>query len=147
MSNQRSKYGVDISPRGRTERTYKGVTYDSKTEMLFYIEKIEPMLGRTIKSCERQVPFVLQDGFTNCDGKRVQAITYIADFVITMSDGRRIVYDVKGGVIDPVAMLKRKLFWKRYPEEHLVFICRNMKYGGWIPYEILQEKKRAERRA
>ena len=91
MSNKRSKYGVDISPRGRTERTYKGVTYDSKTEMLFYIEKIEPMLGRTIKSCERQVPFVLQEGFTNCDGKRVQAITYIADFVITMSDGRRIV--------------------------------------------------------
>lgn len=144
MRNQkRSKYGVDLTSRGKSERTYQGVTYDSKTEMKFYTEVIEPGLksGEIIK-CERQVVYILQEGFTRDDGKKIQPIKYISDFDVYYKDGRKVIFDVKGGVVDPVCLLKRKLFWYRYPNETLVFICRNLKYGGWLSYEDLTQKKR-----
>ena len=59
-----SKYHVDISEKGKKERTYKGIVYDSKTELLFLQEFIEPRLeSGEIKSYTRQVEYVLQDKF------------------------------------------------------------------------------------
>ena len=59
---KRSKYHVDISEKGKEKRTYKGILYDSLTEIQFVKEFIEPRLeSGEIKSYERQVEYILQD--------------------------------------------------------------------------------------
>lgn len=42
IAKAKSKYHVDISEQGKKNRTYKGVTYDSLTELRFLQEYIEP---------------------------------------------------------------------------------------------------------
>ena len=32
--------------------------------------------------------------------------------------------------------------WAKYPETNLTFICRNLKYGGWIEFDELKKKRR-----
>ena len=64
IAKAKSKYHVDISEQGKKNRTYKGVTYDSLTELRFLQEYIEPkMKSGEILSYERQVEYVLQDKF------------------------------------------------------------------------------------
>ena len=41
---KKSKYNVDLSEKGKKKRTYKGITFDSETEMKFLIEWIEPKI-------------------------------------------------------------------------------------------------------
>ena len=136
-----SKYHVDISEKGKKERTYKGVQYDSKTEMLFYIEYVEPRLeSGEIKSCTRQVEYVLQDKF-KYNGKTILPIKYRSDFNIIWSSGELQVFDVKGNP-DNMSLLKRKMMWAKYPEANLTFICRNLKYGGWVEYDLLKKLRR-----
>ena len=138
---KRSKYHVDISEQGKKERTYKGIRYDSKTEMLFYKEFVEPRLeSGEIKSCERQVEYVLQGKF-KYNGKTILPIKYRSDFNITWADGTLQVFDVKGNP-DNLSLLKRKLIWAKYPEINLTFICRNLKFGGWIEYDQLKKLRR-----
>lgn len=141
---KRSKYGVDITSSGKAKRTYKGITYDSLLEMQFYKEYIEPRIetGEIIK-CERQVSYTLQEGFTY-KGKKILPIKYKSDFDVTYSDGRFVVYDVKGNP-DNLSLLKRKLFWFRYPDTELVFICRCLKYGGWIKYDELKKRRKEDK--
>lgn len=136
-----SKYHVDISEKGKKERTYKGIRYDSKTEMLFYIEFVEPRLeSGEIISCTRQVEYVLQDKFKYKD-KTILPIKYRSDFNIVWRDGTLQVFDVKGNP-DNMSLLKRKMIWAKYPELNLTFICRNLKYGGWVEYDTLKKLRR-----
>lgn len=136
-----SKYHVDITEEGKKKRTYKGIVYDSLTELKFLQEFIEPKLASgEILSYERQVEYVLQDKFKYKD-KTILPIKYRSDFNITWSDGTVQVFDVKGNP-DNLSLLKRKLFWSRYPELNLTFICRNLKYGGWIEYDQLKKLRR-----
>ena len=142
MRRKRSKYNVDVTKKGKQNRTYKGVTYDSITEMQFYKEYIEPRISTgDIKKCERQVTYVLQDGFTY-RGSKILPIKYKSDFDVTYRDGSLIVYDVKGNP-DSVSLIKRKMFWKRYPEKNLQFVCRCLKYGGWMTWEELKSKRKS----
>lgn len=136
-----SKYHVDISEKGKKERTYKGIRYDSKTEMLFYIEFVEPRLeSGEIISCTRQVEYVLQDKFKYKD-KTILPIKYRSDFNIVWRDGTLQFFDVKGNP-DNMSLLKRKMIWAKYPELNLTFICRNLKYGGWVEYDTLKKLRR-----
>lgn len=146
---KRSKYGVDITEKGKRERTYKGIQYDSKSEMQFYQEFLEPKIksGEIIK-VERQVTYVLQDGLTNFEGKKVLPIKYKSDFNVTYKNGTLVVYDVKGKA-DATSLLKRKLMWHRYPDLHFVFIGRSLIDGGWIEYDTLcrlrKERKKVKK--
>lgn len=137
---------MDISKAGKQKRTYKGITYDSLTEMQFMKEVIEPKLanGEIIKF-ERQVTYVLQDSFVMKNGEKILPIKYKSDYDVWYSDGSFIVYDVKGRP-DAVSLLKRKMFRYRYPDINLVFICRNLKRGGWIPYDELKKMKTLEKK-
>lgn len=138
---KRSKYGVNQTKEGKQDRTYKGITYDSKTEMQFMKEFIEPKIesGEILKF-ERQVTYVLQDGFKKNDGQKILPIKYKSDFDIWFSDGTFRIFDVKGQP-DNLCLLKRKMFWNRYPDKELIFICRNLKYGGWVPFDDLKIMK------
>ena len=146
MAVKRSRYNVDISAKGKIKRTYKGVTYDSLTEMQFMQEFIEPKIASgEIKRFECQVTYVLQDGFTMKSGEKILPIKYKSDFDVYWADGTFTVYDVKGQP-SVESLLKRKLFRKRYPDIDLVFICRNLKRGGWLPYDDLKKIKAKEKK-
>lgn len=109
--------------------------------MLFYIEFVEPRLeSGEIISCTRQVEYVLQDKFKYKD-KTILPIKYRSDFNIVWRDGTLQVFDVKGNP-DNMSLLKRKMIWAKYPELNLTFICRNLKYGGWVEYDTLKKLRR-----
>ena len=143
---RRSKYGVDISAKGKRDRTYKGIQYDSKSEMLFYKEFIEPLenSGEIIKT-ERQVTYVLQEGFTNFEGKKVLPIKYKSDFDCTYKDGTLVVFDIKGQA-DSLSLLKRKMIWHQYPNLNFKFVGRSLVDGGWVEYDKLKKLRSARKK-
>lgn len=145
MPRTRSKYGVDITSKGKEKRTYKGITYDSELELQFLKEIIEPgLVSGDILSYERQVTYELQPSFTDfISGNKILAVKYKSDFDVTMSDGHKIVYDCKGRA-DNTALLKRKLFKYRYPNVDYRWITKSLKYSetGWIDYDELQKIRR-----
>ena len=142
---KKSKYNVDLSDKGKIKRTYKGITFDSETEMKFLQEWIEPkILSGEIVSYERQVPYILQEGFVNFEGKKILPIKYVADYVINFNNGSQIVVDVKGQP-DNTAKLKKKLFEFRYNDVPFYWYCRSIKYGNgdnWLTYDELEKKRK-----
>lgn len=85
-----------------------GIEFASKMEADYYCElRMKEMAGE-VADIACQVPFVLQNGFSLPDGKKVRKITYIADFVVTYTDGHKEVVDVKGYKTE-VYKLKKKL--------------------------------------
>ena len=89
------------------------MTYDSKTELLFLQEFIEPRLeSGEILSYTRQVEYVLQDKF-KYNGKTILPVKYRSDYNVVWADGTLQVFDVKGNP-DNLSLLKRKLMWAKY---------------------------------
>jgi len=149
MKKKRSKYGVDQSKKGKEKRTYNGEVYDSLTELQFLKEFIEPKVktGEIVK-WERQIPYVLQEKFTNFEGKTILPIKYIADYVVHWENDTFTVFDVKGNP-DATSKVKRKLFWCVYPNIQYIWMCRSVKYGNgtnWLTYEDLENKRKADKK-
>ena len=147
---KKSKYNVDLSEKGKAKRTYQGIVFDSETELKFLLEWIEPKLKiGEILSYERQVPDILQEGFINFEGKKILPIKYVADYVITFSDGRQIVVDVKG-IPDSLAKAKKKMFEFKYRDIPFYWYCRSIKYSdgdNWIVYEELEKRRKANKKS
>ena len=134
----RSKYNVDLN---NNTRTFNGIVFDSEMEMRFYRDFCIPKLeDGSVTKVELQVPYELQPKFRR-NGLAVQAITYIADFVLTFSDGHEQVVDVKG-MPDSVAKLKRKLFWYVFPDKDYVWMTYSKIDGGWCTYETVQKNRK-----
>jgi hypothetical protein len=100
-----NKYGVSAA----AERTYNGVVFASKLEM--NCARRLDVLGIKYRT---QVPFVLQEGFVR-EGRKLREVAYLADFVITTTDGRTVVLEAKGLFL-PEAKLKMELLLFRYPD-------------------------------
>ena len=140
MSKEKNKFNVD---KDKAKRTYNGIVFDSVLEMKYYRDVICPKVeSGDITDVKLQVKYELQPKFIH-DGKSVQAINYVADFVITYSNGIVEVIDTKG-CPDSVAILKRKLFWYHYPTVDYKWITWVKKFGGWIDYEEYKRLKREE---
>nr|DAG64110.1 MAG TPA: Endonuclease [Caudoviricetes sp.] len=148
---KRTKFNVSKNPAGRT---FEGIVFDSAMEMQYYRDFVLPRMTRgEIVSCDRQVKFPLQEKFKrkNSNGKleNVRAIDYVADFVLKWSNGRIQVIDTKG-MADATALLKRKLFWYKYPDVEYLWITRNLKYGadndGWIEFDALAKIRRKNKK-
>lgn len=93
-----------------------GVDFDSKFEAQKWQEL--KMLEHTgiIKDLQRQVRFILLEGYTNNKGEKIRPISYIADFVYTdIKKKQKIVMDTKG-LETEVFRIKKKLFENRYHE-------------------------------
>lgn len=139
---QRSKYNVS---KNTASRTYEGTVFDSAMEMHYYRDIVIPGLkSGEIVSVEMQKPFELQPKFTY-NGKTVRKVEYVADFVLAFADGTSQVVDVKG-MADAVALLKRKMFWHRYPDLDYVWMTESKIDGGWLPYENVQAARKARRK-
>ena len=94
-----------------------GIKFDSKKESHDWRELCMLEASGGISNLRRQVPFVLQAGYKNNQGKMIRPIIYVADFVYE-KDGKTYVQDSKGGKATQtdVFKLKRKLFEYKYPE-------------------------------
>ena len=143
-TKKKSKYNVDQTAKGKQNRTYDGIIFDSELEMKYYRDVIcVGIENGTIKNCQRQVKYELQPKFKYND-KNILAINYVADFVVTYADDSVIVWDTKG-LADATAKLKKKMFHYRYPEVDYRWIGHSGIDGGWLEYDLI-EKARSKRR-
>ena len=120
MKTRQSKYN-------NQKVTIGNITFDSFMESRYYLHLIELQKHGVVIDIQLQVPFVIQDAFV-MDGKKHQAITYVADFVVTYSDGREEVVDVKGKVTQTFRN-KRKMFIARYGRD---IKCVQRKQRQWV---------------
>ncbi len=103
-SQRRSKYGVSA----KEDRTADNVTFDSKREMLRYLDLKKLQRAGIITNLELQPAFPL---IVN----KVKVCTYQADFRYEDLDGRDVIEDVKGART-ATYRLKYKLFHAVYPD-------------------------------
>lgn len=144
VKKKRNKFNVDQSKKGKQNRTYEGIIYDSELEMKFFRDVIQVGLKNgSVKKCERQVKFELQPKFEYM-GEKILAINYVADFVVTYADDSVIVWDTKG-LADATAKLKKKMFHYKYPNIDYRWIGWSKIDGGWLEYKDI-EKARAKRK-
>ena len=102
-----NKYRVS----SKANRTYKGIVFDSKKEMLRYVDLLYLEGKGIISGLQLQVKFELQPAFI-FEGKKIQAINHVCDFQY-MQDGKLIVEDVKG-MKTPVYEVKKKMLLYKY---------------------------------
>ena len=138
---ERSKYNVK---KDKSDRTYDGIVFDSVLEMKYYRDVVLPNYkDGEIKYFELQKPYELQPKFKH-NNKTVLPIKYVADFYIEYADGRTEVIDTKG-FPDNVALMKRKIFWYKFPEINYKWLKYVKKFGGWIEYEEYKIRKKNEK--
>ena len=103
---KKSKYGNQKIMRN-------GIMWDSIAEWERYLLLKDQEKRGLITDLQRQVKFVLQDGFEFM-GKRIQPISYVADFVYYKADTKELVVEDVKGVQTPEFKIKRKMFMNRY---------------------------------
>lgn len=130
---QRSKYGSK-------KVNLDGHTFDSKAEAHFYQYTKLRLKAGEIQAYELQPRYLLQEAF-KYQGKSIQKMEYVADFLITHNDGSQEVIDVKG-VETEAFRIKKKLFYKRYPDLNLSLMTYKHELGGWIELGELKELAR-----
>jgi hypothetical protein len=108
---------------------YQGIKFDSKTEMDFYIHLQSGKYKPNIQNIIIHPKFILVPAFFK-NGKKIQPITYVADFQIEFDDGSIEIIDVKGYMLTPDFKLKKKLFEYFYPHELKLIALFPKKHGG-----------------
>ena len=103
------------------------IKFDSQAESLYYVRLKAQQKTGLIRHFTLQPKFILQEGFKT-RGETVRQISYIADFLVTDSQGNQRVIDIKG-FPSPMSKLKRSFFLKRYPELPLYWI--RLKNHAW----------------
>lgn len=97
---------------GNTRPTYNGITFDSKAEMMRYMQLSDMENRGEISQLRMQVPYELQPSFTITRPgdkiKTIRAIKYVADFVYLDKYGKEHIEDVKG-MQTKEYILKRKM--------------------------------------
>lgn len=114
--------------------TYKGIVFDSKIELEFYLHLLTKYNTDAI---QLQPKFGLQPKF-NYHGSNIRAITYIADFMVG-----NLVYDVKGMETTDFK-IKAKMFKYNYPHLKLMLINKMPKKygGGWSTLEGIKKARK-----
>lgn len=102
--------------------------FDSKVEADYYLFVKDLKEKGYIASIELQPKFLLQEKFTK-GKKKYRDMFYIADFLLTFSNGRQVIIDIKG-LPTEVAILKRKLFDYRYKDLRLIWLKKKKK--RWV---------------
>ncbi len=115
------RLGIKILP-GEVENKYKaekvtvdGHEFPSRKEANKYCELLIEQRAGIVKKIELQPVFILQDGYTDKQGRWVKPIIYWADFGVTYMDGRVQIVDTKG-FRTKVYLMKKKMLLAKYPE-------------------------------
>lgn len=142
---EKTKFNVN---KDTAKRTYNDITFDSVLEMRYYRDVLLPAVEKgDVVYYELQKKYELQPQFKH-DGKNVNPINYVADFYIECKNGSIVVIDTKG-CPDTSAIIKRKLFWYKYPEIDYRWVSYSKMDGGWVDYDYLKacraERKRAKK--
>ena len=94
-----------------------GIKFDSKWEAERYNQLSAMQRAGQIKDLQRQVKFVLLDGYTNNKGEKIRPICYMADFQYIDNEGRKIVEDTKSPATKTdVFKIKKKLFEAKFKD-------------------------------
>lgn len=118
VEEKTNKYHV-VDKEMRTDKD--GTLFASKKEMLDYHDLLLVEKAGAITNLRCQVPFVLQESFYTVQYGKIEAITYVADFVYTNVSyhkgypGREVIADSKSFIRTPEYRLKRKLVLRNYP--------------------------------
>lgn len=150
MARTRSKFGVDITAKGKADRsclnylTGETIIFDSKLEKQFYEQVVIPGLesGEIIEAY-LQKKYNLQPAFKH-EGKTIRAIDYISDFTLVYKDGTTVVIDIKGRATAD-AKIKKKMMHYVYPELDFRWLAFT-KATGWIEYDELQKIRRDKKK-
>ena len=97
---------------------YNGIKFDSIKEKDWYMVLLNYKRNGRIKELELQKKFILQESFTDNQGNKQRAITYMADFFYYDTKLKcYIAEDVKSEATrnDKVYKLKKKMFMYQYP--------------------------------
>lgn len=142
IAGSKSKYNVDT--KDKEKRTHNGIVFDSVLEKRYFTDVVLPGVesGEIVKY-ELQKSFLLQPYFKHNE-KTVLCIKYVADFVLEYADGRIVVIDTKGKP-DPIAKMKRKMFWFNYPDIEEYWMSFTQK-TGWVTFEELTAIRKENRR-
>lgn len=62
-----------------------GIRFDSRKEAQRYVQLMNAMRLGAIKDLRLQVDFTIQEAYTDCQGKRIRAIRYRADFAYKLT--------------------------------------------------------------
>lgn len=150
MARTRSKFGVNVTAKGKADRTCtdyltgESIVFDSKLEKRYYEEVVVPGLkDGTIVKAELQKRYKLQPSF-KYEGETIRAIDYISDFTLTYNDGSILVIDIKG---QPTAdaKIKKKMMHYIYPNLRFIWLSHTVA-TGWIEYKDLQKLRRERKK-
>lgn len=131
---------IDLKTCGRFKvykPTIDNITFDSGMEAKYYVYLLEKIQAGIVDSFSRQQEFQLQPSFKVGD-KRVAAIKYIADFVITYTNGNVIVVDVKGRET-PDFKIKKKMFEYKF---RMPLYCVQFYQDQWLRLDDIKKLKR-----
>lgn len=110
---RRSKYG-------NKRVKFDGHQFDSKAEWRYYMKLKQMKIDGLVKHFEMQEKFLLLEGFVK-NGRKFQAMHYVADFVVTYPNDEVVVIDVKGQKeVTKEFALKYKLFHNKYPNRFII---------------------------
>lgn len=90
-----------------------GIRFDSKLEADYYCQLLIRVRTGEVKGFKRQPKYLLTDTLKK-NGVTFKKMYYIADFLVTYSDGREEIIDCKGKRTQ-LYKNKRKVFEERYP--------------------------------
>ena len=107
MTKKENKYHTQ-------KTTVGGIEFDSKKESKRFMELQYLEKAGKIKDLQRQVRFILQDGFIDRDGNKIRPISYLADYYY-VQNGQKVVEDCKSPATrTQVYLVKKKMFLFRY---------------------------------
>ena len=113
------------------------ITFDSGMEAKYYVHLLEDVQAGIVDNFSRQQEFQLQPSFKIGD-KRRAAIKYIADFVVTYTDGNVVVIDVKGRET-PDFKIKKKMFEYKF---RMPLYCVQFYQNQWMRLDDIKKLKR-----
>lgn len=81
---------------GARKTVIDGIKFDSQAEANYYCVLLLRQKAGEITKFDLQPVFVLQEAYTDSQGRKHRALTYRADFRVYYPDGREEIVDVKG---------------------------------------------------
>lgn len=131
----------DKSKRGRFfayKPIVNDIKFDSLMEAKYYIYLLQEKKKKNVVDFHMQVKYELQPGFKKND-KKIQAINYIADFVVYYPKKKIRVIDIKGRTTVDF-LLKKKMF--DYKFEDLTLECIQYYEDEWLSLDEIKKRKK-----